>query len=77
MADSSKMSRYAPKDITVLLMEKISQEAVSIFESEGFTVKQAVRAAAAIASCTASPPSPSLSLILPIHPGQVQRGRAG
>jgi hypothetical protein len=42
MADGS-LSRYAPSNITVLLMEKVSEEAVKIFEQEGFTVKQAVR----------------------------------
>jgi hypothetical protein len=32
-----------PSSIIVLLMEKISQQAVDCFENEGFTVRQAVR----------------------------------
>lgn len=32
-----------PKDIKILLMEKISQKAAQVFEAQGFTVEQAVK----------------------------------
>eukprot|EP00730_Choanoeca_flexa_P016120 TRINITY_DN7554_c0_g1_i1.p1 TRINITY_DN7554_c0_g1~~TRINITY_DN7554_c0_g1_i1.p1 ORF type:complete len:423 (+),score=127.26 TRINITY_DN7554_c0_g1_i1:87-1355(+) len=40
---SSPVPISDPSSITVLLMEKISQEAVKCFENEGFTVRQAVK----------------------------------
>ncbi|EGD73810.1 D-3-phosphoglycerate dehydrogenase [Salpingoeca rosetta] len=40
---SANLDRIHPSRITVLLMEKISQDAVKTFEAEGYTVKQAVK----------------------------------
>lgn len=40
---ASPLVHYHPSNINILVMEKISQEAVGIFEKEGFTVREAVR----------------------------------
>ena len=41
--EESGYPQFLPSNIVVLLMEKISQEAVKLFKDQGFTVRQAVR----------------------------------